>query len=279
MQGTDHLQILVQHLIKITVLRTGFRQNHGQMQAHRPHIEAPHKDRPVLFIRRFHPASLIPGAQECPASHGTDDSLILLIHFRNISFAQRQPVRIHGSGGTFDPCLEDILTAFSLSMNRLVIQEDNLREEHRLFRPRLPLSFLMHLQKRDVAHFRKAFLPKPHGHGHKGIVASGGAHRIQLVLDPLPALIKISADLLHGVDLRLLLHALPVRIRIGEKFLLIFGIALLGIGSQYLVHLRHRKAAILLSRRTQDDISHDVKRRVQRLRLIVPHISHLKPAA
>ena len=58
----DHLQIVVQYLIEISALGTGFCQNHRKMQAHGTDIEAPHKYGFILVVCRMHAAPLIPGA-------------------------------------------------------------------------------------------------------------------------------------------------------------------------------------------------------------------------
>ena len=58
----DHLQIVVQYLIEISALGSGFCQNHRKMQAHGTDIEASHKYGIILIICRMHAASLIPGA-------------------------------------------------------------------------------------------------------------------------------------------------------------------------------------------------------------------------
>ena len=61
MKISDHLQIVVQHFIEIPVLRAGLGQNHRQMKADCADIETSHENRLIIFIRRLHAASLIPG--------------------------------------------------------------------------------------------------------------------------------------------------------------------------------------------------------------------------
>ena len=60
MQSADHLQIEIQNFIKICVLCTGFCQDHRKMQADRTDVETTDKDRHIVFICRFHTATLIP---------------------------------------------------------------------------------------------------------------------------------------------------------------------------------------------------------------------------
>ena len=61
MKPADHLQIVVQHLIKICALCPGLCQNHGQMKTYGADIKSSHKHRNILLVCRIHPSPLIPG--------------------------------------------------------------------------------------------------------------------------------------------------------------------------------------------------------------------------
>ena len=277
MQVADHFQIIIQHLIEIPALRTGLCQNHRQMKAYRTHIKTSHKYGLVILVCRIHAASLIPGAQKRAASHRADYFPVTLIHTGNISLpGHRQPVRIHCFCRTADSCLEPVLTLFSRAMNVFVIQKDNFRKQHRLTVSRLPLPLLVNVKQGYACHFLKTLCAKPQGNRYKRIIPPGRTDGIQLVLNPLPALFKVAPHLIHGIRFSLLGITFPGGIPVFEEFFFIFPVTLFRIGRQHLIYLRHRKAAVLLRRRTQNDISHYIKRRIQRLWLIVPHVPHLK---
>ena len=118
---SDHLQIIIQHLVKIAALLTGFRQDHRQMQADSAHIEASDKYRLIVLIRRVHSPALIPGAQKRPAAHRTDHAAVLLIHARHIALAgEGKPVRIHGLCGALQSRLKHILARFAVAVQVLI---------------------------------------------------------------------------------------------------------------------------------------------------------------
>ena len=179
MKVTNHLQIVIQHLIEVPVLCSGLCQNHRKMQTYSSDIKTTYKYRLVILICRSHASSLIPGTQERTASHGADDSLVFFIHFRDISFsAHGQPIWIHGFGRAFDTCFKYILADTAFSMNLFVIKKYNLRKQYRLFVPRFTLSALMHMQQRNIAHLCKPFLSKSKGYCHKRIISTGRSYRI-----------------------------------------------------------------------------------------------------
>ena len=60
MELTDHLQILIEHLMEILSLFPGLCKDHRQVQTDCTDIEPPHKNRHILFIGRLHAAPLIP---------------------------------------------------------------------------------------------------------------------------------------------------------------------------------------------------------------------------
>ena len=62
MDLTNHLQIIVQHFVKVHTVLSCFCQNHRKMKTHCPNIKPSHKDRLVIFICRFHATPLIPRA-------------------------------------------------------------------------------------------------------------------------------------------------------------------------------------------------------------------------
>ena len=163
-------------------------------------------------------------------------------------------------------------------MKLFVVQENDLREQNRLFVPGLSLAALVNFQKRDIAHLLEFRSAETDGHSHERIIPAGGPDRVQLVLDPLPSLVKISADLVKSIFHCPLLPSVPALVGILQELTDVFVVALLRVRSKDLIHLRHRKTAVLLCRRAQDYISHNVEGGIQSLRLVVPDISHLKAA-
>lgn len=148
---------------------------------------------------------------------------------------------LHGLGGTGHARLENILTAFSRSVNVLIVEEDDLREKHGFFISRLALTAHMHVQKSDRSHFFKAFHTQADGHGNEGIISSGGTDRVEFILNALPALVKVTFYLVHGVLLGFFLGSLPGGICIFQELFLIFPVALLCVGRQNLIRLRYGK--------------------------------------
>ena len=136
----------------------------------------------------------------------------------------------------------------------------------------------MHIEEGNAAHLLKTFCSKPQCHSHKRIISSGGTDGIELVLNPLPALVKVAVYLVIRVLFSPVLCMLPLRVHIFQKFFFIFSVAFLCIRGQNLIHLRHRETAVLLGSGAQDNIPHNVKCGVQCLRLVVPDIAHLKSA-
>ena len=122
MELANQVQIVIQHLVKITALLSGLGQNHGKMQGNSADIETSHKYRLVQVIGRMHPPSLIPGRQKCPAPHGRDDTPVLSVHACHIAFScQAQPVRIHGLGRTVHARLKHILQRLPGSVQIFVV--------------------------------------------------------------------------------------------------------------------------------------------------------------
>ena len=102
MELTDQFQIVIQHFVEVSALFSRFCQDHGQMQGYRTDIESAHEHRLILIVCGMHAASLIPGRQKSPASHGRYDLSILFVHACHIAFTgQTQPVGIHGLGRAF----------------------------------------------------------------------------------------------------------------------------------------------------------------------------------
>ena len=138
----------------------------------------------------------------------------------------------------------------------------------------LALSLFAHLQH-GLSHQLAVFAgPGACRHGDKGVIAPAGRNRIELVLPSLEALLHLLLQILpcHLLDLLLCQSQIPVLL---DQLL----VRLLCIRLQDLVHAGHRKAAVLLARRAQDDISDHIEGRIQCLRLVVPEIPHLKAPA
>ena len=163
-------------------------------------------------------------------------------------------------------------------MDLFVIKEYDLREKYRFLVSGLTLSSLMDLKKGNRTHLLKLLGSETKCHRNKRIITSGRTDGIQLVLNSLPALVIIPADLIKSILNSSLLTATPALIRVFHKFGNIFIIALLCIRCQDLINLRHCKATILLCCCTENDIPHNIKGCIQSLRLVIPDIAHLKTA-
>ena len=274
-QLSDQIQIIVQHLIEISALLTGLRQNHRQMQGNHADIKSAHEYRTVLVIRRMHAAPLIPGRQKGPAPHGGDHLAVLLVHAGDITLAgQAQPVRIHGLGRTLHTRIEYLFQLFSRPVQVLVIQKNDLREQHRLLAFLLALSVAAHIEHDDGRHLRKSSRANPRRHGDKRIIPAAAGYGIEFIFPALKALLKF------------FLHICQ-RFRFGSLFVnpqphILLDIPFIGflrIGLQDLVHLRYGKTAVLLAGGAQHDIADHVEGHIQRLGLVIPDIAHLEAAA
>ena len=93
-----------------------------------------------------------------------------------------------------------ILTDLAFSMNVLVIQKYDLREKapvsYVLF---FTLSAFVHFKKRYTCHLLKLLSSQSKSYCHKRIISSGRSHCVQLILDSLPSLVKVSADLVKCI--------------------------------------------------------------------------------
>ena len=91
-------------------------------------------------------------------------------------------------------------------MDLLVIEKDDFGEQHRLPVSCLSLPLFVHIEEGNAAHLLKAFRAQSQSHGHKWIVTSGGTDCIELILNSLPSLIKITLYFIVGI----LLGFIPV---------------------------------------------------------------------
>ena len=200
---SDQIQIIIQHLVEIFILLTGFRQNHRQMQRYHADIKSSHKYRAVLLVRRMHAASLIPGRQKRTTPHRRDHFAVLLIHTRNISFTcETQPVRIHCLGRALHTRLKHIFQLFARPVQILVIQEYNLGEQHRLLTFLPALSLPAHIEHCDRCQFRKSSGSDSGRHGNKRIISAAACHCIKLILPALKSLFKLFLDICKRLRLR-----------------------------------------------------------------------------
>ena len=163
-------------------------------------------------------------------------------------------------------------------MKIFIIKKYDLREQYRFFVSLLTLSAFVYLQKRNITHLLKLSGSKSQCNCNERIISTGRTYCIEFVLNSLPSLVKITSYFIQRIFDCFFLSAVPVLIRIFQKFTDIFIITLLSIWSKDLVNFRYGKTAILLCRSTQDNISHNIKCSIQCLRLIVPDITHLKSA-
>ena len=117
MKLSNQIQIIIQHIIEISALLSGFCQDHGQMQGDRSHVKPAYKDGGILLVSRVHTAPLIPGREERAASHGGNHLAVLFIHAGYIALSgQAKPVRVHGLGGALHPCLKHVLQLLTRSV-------------------------------------------------------------------------------------------------------------------------------------------------------------------
>ena len=154
-------------------------------------------------------------------------------------------------------------------------------KQHRLFAARpVPVHHGVLPAGKWRSSSQNSVVPSPKRHGHKRIVAAGGTYGIQFVLNPLPALVTVSAHLFLRVTHRVLLYILPRRIaRYSRNSSLYFRKLFSAYGARILstsgtVNPPYCCAAVLrmISPMTSNAVS-------SVLRLIVPYISHLKSAA
>ncbi len=111
MQITDHLKIEVQHFIEISALRSGFGKDHRKMKAYRTDVKRPTNTGSSLSSAGYMPPRSYQGLKKARHPIGLM-TFVLLVHAGNIAFpVHRQPVRIHGLGGTVNTCLKNIFTA------------------------------------------------------------------------------------------------------------------------------------------------------------------------
>ena len=89
------------------------------------------------------------------------------------------------------PASKTSLQLPALAVQVLVIEEDQLREEHRLLAPLLALSATTDGEHRLRRHLGKTVAPEPEGHGDKRIVAAAGRHGVELVFPALEALVEV----------------------------------------------------------------------------------------
>ena len=173
MQLADKLQIVVQHLAERTALLLCLSVDHRQVQRYRTNVPAADKYRLVALISGLHAAALVPRRQERAAAHRTDDRAVLLIHARHIAFtSQRQPVRIHCVGRTLNSGIKYILERLSRTVQVLIVQEYDFREQYWLFMSFSPLSIAPHIQHCNRSQTCKPTSPCAKCHGNKGIIAS-----------------------------------------------------------------------------------------------------------
>ena len=136
------------------------------------------------------------------------------------------------------------------------------------------LTFLSDVQHRDSGHLREAACSGSRCHGDKRVVTAAGGNRVKLVLPSLESLFHLALNVVPCHFFCLLLIEAKVNILCD-----ILSVRFLRVRRQDILHVRHRKTAILLACGTQDNIADNVKGHIQGLRLVVPDISHLKSAA
>ena len=140
------------------------------------------------------------------------------------------------------------------------------------------LSVFVDLKKGDGNHLLEHARSKAECHGNERIITAGRTDRVQFIFNSLPALVALSSYLVDCVLNGFFLCSLPGGIGVFQEFFDVVIITLLRVRSKDLVHLRYGKAAVLLCSGTENNISHNVKCRVECFRLVVPDISHFEAA-
>ena len=104
-------------------------------------------------------------------------------------------------------------------MKVLIIEKNNLRKEYRLFIALLPLSALMHFKQRNRNHLCEFIRAQSQCDRHERIITARRTDGIQFVLDPLPALIAVTADLILRILKRFLFRTLKLFSAYGARIL------------------------------------------------------------
>ena len=189
MKLTDQLHIIVQNFIKISVLFSCFRKNHGQMQRYRTDVKTPFKNRNVFIICWIRSASFIPGGQICSAAHRRNRLVIFMPHFSDcIVTVETGVIRIHRFSRRFNSFLKHILVFSADSMKILGIQENQLRKQHRDLISFFALSLSMNSQNCFGNHFFDRIGSKAKGNCGEWIISTAACHGVELVF---PALITL----------------------------------------------------------------------------------------
>ena len=275
MNTSNHFQIVVKHLIEVSVFLSCFCQYHRQVKGNCADIEPSDIYGLVIFVSGSHAATLKPRGEKSPAPHRVNHSAILFVHFSHITFSRkREPVRVHGLCTALNTCFKYVLIDTALTMKVFVIEENQLREQNGFLIPMLTLSVLMYIKESDCRHLTERISCQPKGHCDKGVISTGTANRVQLHFNSLETLLKITAYLLHSPvpDFRskgLLIADFHILSRI-------LFVGLLSIGREDFINLRDGKAAILLRSSGKDNISHHVKGSIKGFRFVVPNITHFK---
>ena len=132
------------------------------MQRYRTNVPAADKYRLVALIGRLHAAALEPRRQERTAAHRADNRAVLFVHTRHITLAgERKPVRVHRAGRAQDTGFKYILERLTGTVQVLIIQEYDLREQYGLLLALFTLPLAAHVQHGDGASFAKRPVPVP----------------------------------------------------------------------------------------------------------------------
>ena len=170
------------------------------MQRNGTNIKTADKHRLVILVSGSHATTLIPRREECTTTHRTHNPSVLLVHRSDIPItSQRQPVRIHRLAGAIQRLFKDILTRLSDAMQILVIEKHKLGEEDRLLITLLALAVLMDTQEGLRAHLLERTSSESERHCDEGIVSTRAADGVELHLNTLEALLKVSLDLFESV--------------------------------------------------------------------------------
>ena len=242
---SNHFQVVVQNFIEVTAFGSGFCQNHRQVQGNRTDIEASHKYRLVICVRRLHAATLKPRGEECTATHRAYNSTVLFVHLSHIAVTRKgKPVGIHGLATAINTCFKHILIEAALTVKVFVIEENQFREQYGLLESRLTLTLHVNFEEGLACHLAEYISSQSEGHSDERIITTGRTHSVQLHLNTLEALLIITLYLAHS----------PVFYVLGEGLLIanfhvlsaVLFVGLLCIRSKNLVHLRDSEAAVLL---------------------------------
>ena len=276
MQRADQLQIIVENLVEVFAFLPRLGKDHGKIEGNRTKIEATLEDGNIRIVGGFHTAAFIPRRKGGATTHQTDRFSVLLIDRRNIAITgQRQIIGIHGFAATVDCDIEQPLVRLPFTVKLFIIQESQFGEEDGFLVAGFALTASADFQSHFRSHQAETRCINAKADSNERIVATAAADSIETILPRLEALLKITAYLFQTISLGIFIGRSNVcNVAI---FCNVFVETLFGIRGKNGVDARDCKTTVLASSGGDRDIGDDVKSNVECFRLVVPHVTHLKP--